>query len=588
MKKFLISGIYMVFLLCMLASCGGGTEGGSVENGEEAEPPQEEAEAPKLLSQAELETLFQKVFDSEGDIQSQEDTQITAELSAVKEAADADTLPDDYETLYRSWREGQVTAWETEIEQLKEDYKKMLLADTDLTAAWDANKACYADYIDFDGNGISELLTVTRTWVTNSLDTVTVRVYGSQDGVVTELANLPFSLSKNWEGMTDYRDYCWIRVFKNGDDHQRYLGIYTEDTALTRNSGEYAYYTIKDGKWTLDGGFVSCNFDREGYVTGGVALYTTDDPEFFRDNFEWDKLSNQPIDSSGVGIDLSTMTGRYPDYFEILTTETPDAHVIEQYGILADIMGIKLTVNGEPVELGTQPFAEKGVFMAPVRPVLEAMGVAVYAMSKEAYADWRADDNFTRSIITGDPRPGPHQVVAATKKNMLVISRTWDDNAIANYGDYYLYCNDQMIEGYPPHMAGTQMVAPLTKMVECFGGSVVWSPDIRTLVVTCSIPETDRMSEAEIKSMVGFSLNDAAKVIEKQGYYKLEGFESYDDFGRSGSCWTFPVCPKGSEYQSEWLWDEIEGEKIVTNATWVTVYSDGTIVWGEAYEESLV
>lgn len=578
MKKFLIFGIYMVFLLCMLASCGGGTEGGSVENGEEAEPPQEEAEAPKLLSQAELETLFQKVFDSEGDIQSQEDTQITAELSAVKGAADADTLPEDYETLYRSWREGQVTAWETEVEQLKEDYKKMLLADTDLTAAWDAGRDCYANYVDFDGDGMPELLRMSASLDGGYVLTTNIKVYGKTQDGISELCNDDFEIYT--DGALESN---WIRLCKNKENHQTYLAV------GFRNMGSASptcqrYYSLISGEWVHAEGFglgrhdvVDENGTWLEYRSSWHVLSETEYVEYGEGEF------GKPITDD----EYEAAVGKYVDYQDILSSGTK-FRFIEGGGFLSELFTIKLTVNGEPVELGTQPFAEKGVFMAPVRPVLEAMGVAVYAMSKEAYADWRADDNFTRSIITGDPRPGPHQVVAATKKNMLVISRTWDDNAIANYGDYYLYCNDQMIEGYPPHMAGTQMVAPLTKMVECFGGSVVWSPDIRTLAVTCSIPETDRMSEAEIKSMVGFSLNDAAKVIEKQGYYKLEGFESYDDFGRSGSCWTFPVCPKGSEYQSEWLWDEIEGEKIVTNATWVTVYSDGTIVWGEAYEESLV
>lgn len=402
MKKFLISGICMVFLLCMLASCGGGTEGGSVENGE-AEPPQEEAEEPKLLSQAELETLFQKVFDSDGDIQSQEDTQITAELSAVKEAADADTLPEDYETLYRSWREGQVTAWETEVEQLKADYKKMLLADTDLTAAWEMDKACYADYIDFDGNGIPELLTVTKAG--SGADAVTVKVYGSQDGAVTELENssYPLEYHDGWG-----RDNLWIRIFKNGDSGKRYLGVYTHDPSFTRNHAVYTYYTIEDGKWTLDRGFVSCNFDREGYVTGGISLYKTDDPEFFRGDFEWSKLGEE-ININGDSVDVSVMTKEYPNYLQIIANDTYESPAMEQHGLLDDLLGIKLTVNGEPVELVVEPFVEKGVFMAPVRPVLGAMNIPVLDV-KIDYYDTGADipqDNAVES---------PDLVIASTKK----------------------------------------------------------------------------------------------------------------------------------------------------------------------------
>lgn len=551
MKRFMILSI-CALLLCVLSACGGGNaEGG------ETLSQQKEVETPKLLSQVELEELFQKVFDSKGDIQSQEDAQITAELSAVKEAADTDTLPANYEALYRSWREGLVSAWEAKVEQLKEGYKKTILADTDLTSAWDAGQNCYADYVDFDGDGMPELLTIVKL----NDDTIAMKLYGNKEGQVSLLCEGPV-LSQY--GDSFYLDWDnWIRLYQDNENSTIYLGTHGYAGGTKMWNYNYQFYTLTGGEWQL---IEELNDGVAGWDEG-VESYA-----YWRSFGE--DISEQ---------EYAAKLSQYTDCQEILSLE-PGTQFPK--GVLSDVLTIKLTVNGQPVELGTQPFVEKGVFMAPVRPVLEAMGVAVYAMSKDTYADtWETE--YSRNYIKDMTLQGPPMVIASTKKQTWSIRTTkmLDDNFVYYHpGDYYADYGNENDTSPAPHMTGGNMVAPISKMVEFFGGKVDWNSTGRTLAVTGSIPEADRMSEEEIKSMATFSSKAASSIMESNGYrfYSWGWSPGNPDLYRNGKkYWTFVVLPQGAEL--EYSWDDGR-----TNATYVTVGSDGSVSWGDMYYESMV
>lgn len=105
-----------------------------------------------------------------------------------------------------------------------------------------------------------------------------------------------------------------------------------------------------------------------------------------------------------------------------------------------------------------------------------------------------------------------------------------------------------------PCIVDRQMTAPISNMVNLFGGKVNWNPASRTLSVTGAIPGAERMSGAELKAMAAFSLDDATATMRAQRYKPV-----YSDWGRTSywngkKSWKFPVLPNGVEleFKDEW------------------------------------
>lgn len=544
MKKALLHVTCMIFLLCaLLTACGGK----HAEKEEQIPLPQEEVEEPKLLSQTELETLFQKILDSDGDIQSRENEQIKAELATLRTAADMDVMPEDYEDLYKSWREERVSAWEEEIEQLKEEYKKIVLMDADILAAWNENRDCYAYYVDFDGNGIPELLVLAEL----EYNDFAVKVYGSNGGEITALFD---------EIFTTYTE-SWVRLYQDNKSPAIYLGVYTLWQSAKMWGAAYEFYALANNEWRLTDD-----------LANGVGGW---DEEV--DPYDYWRSFDKDITEEEYAVRLS----RYTDYQKILDI-MPGEPFPEDTTPLSNILSVTLTVNGEPIELGTQPFVENGAFMVPIRPVLEAMGVQVCASSTGLYGDYHNDE-------------GPDIVVLSTKmKTCTIHSRIYLDDVFASYhpGDYYAQFNeyiydDQGNDAPPPRIVDGQMVGPLSKMVQFFGGTVVWDAASRTLAVTGSIPEAERMSEEELKSMLDFSLDDAVAIIMAQGYCPVYEEPVIDSCWAGKKSWEFPVLPQGVEYV---IYPESSFEPWYgpTNATCVTIKNDESILWGESYYKDIV
>lgn len=552
MKKLII--LLCTVLLCTLIGC---SKGGETTPTVASQPE----EAAQTLTLEELHQLFAETFDTVGNIQSQEEAQIAAELSALREAADTNTLPDDYETLYKNWRTEKLSAYEAEVAQLKEDYNAAISQDTALIAAWEKGKNVYADYVDFDGDGIPELLTI-------SLDLEneegTVSVYGKGQYGVLEFEKVHFYIN------TAYGEN-WVRLFKNDTSPLTYLGIYVNQGA-SMSGGSYTYYSLDGGQWNKVDAFERLRYesvDANGYFIGyewNWTIYPEGSGEF------GERITDAQYESM--------VSSKYTDYQELMSTS--GSKLTMEHGILPDLLTVKVTVDGNPVDLVVDPFVKNGAFMVPVRPVLEAMGIPVI--------DVRMEFSPYRHVPLEDSFGDPDLVVASTKKQTLRIYKMarLDENLAATYypEKYYVPYGEEIFgvqsADIPfPCIVDGQMTAPVSNIINFFGGKVSWDPVSRTLAVTGAIPEAERMSETELKAMIAFSLDDAAATIRAQGYKPV-----YSDWGRTvywngKKSWKFPVLPNGVEleFRDEW--------GIETNATWVTVANDGTVTWGDAYQEEM-
>jgi len=569
MKKTAILCLCAILLLCNLSAC-------SDSSGEPVEtPPPTVQKTPQALSPAELEELFEKVFDSDGDPQSQETEQIALELSALKELADAGTLPQDYETRYNRWREEKIAALEAEkLERLKKEYCGLLLENKELAAAWDNGWPYYADYVDFDGDGTPEVLTVVRTCAEENYatgesyeDEIFVRVYGRKEGKPELL----------------YETNCYVG-YSNGyvclrqpaGSSIKYLEVDEHpDEGIHYMDGLRSFYELTDGEWQ----------EVDHFRYGDVPMRDAEklptwDPKS-EDTRYWEKLSGAAQIYLTEG-EFNTESAKYGDSYKIMSTVMGDDNVYIEAGLsLPDLLSISVTVNDEPVELDTKPVFVNGVFLAPVRPILEAMGVTVYAMSKDEYANTYTGE--WKEWLLNMTLSGPPEIVASTKRKTLTISNTFhDDNAYAYYGEYLMYCDEAgTIEPPSPRMVNQQMVGPVLAMVECFDGKMDWDAGTGTLSITGTVPKEERMSQEEIKTMVAFSLDDACAAVEAQGYQDCDMEHGYS-YRHGEKTWSLVVVPKGVQYEVYF-----EEEPYRTNAAYVTVKGDGTVTRGDTYYESM-
>ncbi len=549
-------------LFCTLSACAGG-EGPAQTSAPSA--PSSQAEPPKTLSQQEMEGLFQKVLDS-GDIRSQEAEQVARELSELKMAG-GDALPEDYEARYKTWREEQAAAWKAEeVERLKEEYRLALLKDKDLIAAWDEKRECYADYVDFDGDGLPELLVISRDKNTSSFS---IKVSDGKEGQMSE----PFVDDFVMHGVRLYQDNVSPKI---------YLECYTYAGGTEAWNHRYRFFELVDGEWRL-----AARFD-QGVDNGSHDLIKETLEELGTDveRFEPYWLS---LDGNITEAEYTEKLARYTECQELLSIQEDEP--FPEGGILSDVFSVSLTMNGQPVELGIAPFMEDGFMMAPVRPILEAMGVTVHAMSTEAYdKTWDAAE---RSMSIRKPP----MVVLSTKKRTCDIRATdmMDDNEAASYhGDYGVEYGDSNRDGADapaPRVVNGQLVGPVSEIVKFFGGSAEWELDAggRMLSLTGSIPETDRISEREIETVASFSINDAKAIMKAQGYQFFRfDWNGGDSFKNGRKFWKFVVLPIGVEYEIYPDPEDPSGEAWYgpTNATCVTVWNDGTVNWGEAYYQT--
>ena len=215
--------------------------------------------------------------------------------------------------------------------------------------------------------------------------------------------------------------------------------------------------------------------------------------------------------------------------------------------------------------------------MVPLRDVLEAMGVAVYA-------------NSDASVI-----------LASTKNDTLVITykdfSDWDFEGINStyYGRDKTYKYSMNGGGYQKiaiEFTNGKAFLPLQTTVSLFGATVEWDGETGAMQVISNIPNSSYMTQDELKKMADFDLKQAQQIAVNKGYatpYKTsvgDGTECGLTFKNGEAVWSLFVVKTPAYWTGE---GGIENGAYYTNArlSRIEIASSGTVtVDSKEYIES--
>ena len=150
MKNIRLAGVVGLLCILFLAGCGNKAEDNSVSSSDNSGNVSQSQE----MSTNELCQYFQQAFDAKGKALDTPE-QLALELLEIENLSTNTTLPEDFEEQYKAWRKDYI---ESLLKTLQEEYDQ-IIAGLPLFDGINSGVA-YADYIDFDLNGIPELLLV--------------------------------------------------------------------------------------------------------------------------------------------------------------------------------------------------------------------------------------------------------------------------------------------------------------------------------------------------------------------------------------------------------------------------------------------
>lgn len=317
----------------------------STQDTTKSEPePDAEPTPPKTANAEELRQLFEQAYTT-GNSRSQEPEQIAAEFSVIQELAFEIplALPSDTEVQYIEWRNMTIAAIiEAENDMLKASYNKLIADctryDERVAGLWESTPGLfYADRMDFDGDGVMELLLAyleRKSGVDGEPDCfadVTVEVYGNDpDGSAIKYGEF----KKQW----DFGDK-WLKIFTRDD--KLYIGGYSWGGG-SGLPATYIYYGVENG------------------LLKEIESYSSED---------------------APGEELS----KYTEICSLIAFhEGYPAQISFASGVLPELPSLSLVLNGTSFELGDTPVINNGYILAPV-PALEKLGLAVHSEDVERW-----------------------------------------------------------------------------------------------------------------------------------------------------------------------------------------------------------
>ena len=328
----------------------------------------------------------------------------------------------------------------------------------------------YADYIDVDGDGKVELLTVGI-----SDYELTATVYADMDGHVEKLCEGTF------DALVGNR-VAGFSLCKEADSHL-YLhatGWYVE--------GAGRYYNFMDQFYQIGTGAVSLEYDfssESEYIEEADTTkytYTVSGKEVAEDEFK-------------------TLVEKFTDVKEFCTLDIYGFSTVgvSDRGLLSVPKTPGIIVNGVKLDSFHEAYYSTscGAFMVPLFDTLQAMGVTM-------------ECNSDASVI-----------LASTKKDTLVItykdfSDPWFDGINSTYNgrdNTYRYSINggefQNIDIEFPDRISTTEHMSLDTIVSLFGGNVEWNGKAGAVQITSDIPGSDRMAREEIEKLANFDLAKA-------------------------------------------------------------------------------
>lgn len=486
MKKFLSICCVAVLLIAVLSGC-------NAPSAEQSEPPiftntpiaTETPTIPEITAD-ELEAQFQLIYENCGSSASQDAAQLTLELAALEEKAGADkkAWPKDYETQYKTWRASII---EERAALLREKYEEIIAEREHYTSALygdfvefqpyqpirDAIPGLfYANYIDFDNDGTQELILL--TWPEIGDDTVAIlEVYGEDNGHAfkwfeQDIASLTV-LGTDLQLVTN--------------DGQTYLQAFGEENHAEYSASEYYFYGMKDGRFTL------VNWLTDSYFVEDVFSETSPTETHYRS-----------MNSDGSYTELTA--DQYQAILNKFNAGQSIAHVsiyneplVDDTGVLPPIQRTpaKVEVNGQLLDLGTAPYAYGGNLMAPLRNVLEAMGVSVYANS-DVSVILASTNNDTLTIANRE-----------FYRNVIDKREEWT----WEYGNYKCSFNGSEFVDIAVQISEGKLFGPLQIITPLFGAKVEWDSETKTIHITGSVPNSIQMEQSGLQNMVNFGLDEA-------------------------------------------------------------------------------
>lgn len=228
MKRCLKFGF--ILFLFLLAGCGAPAEKAPEP---EAAPQEEPEETPEVqeLTAIELQGFFEKAYEAKGNCLETPE-QLALEVAEL-ETLTADTaLPEDYEAQYKDWRAEKVNSI---LEPIQAKYDEFIAELPQSSGPIPG--ACYADYVDFEGDGCPELLVIFLEEDPN---------YDGYDdgfqGVVTVYAFREGDIKKIGEELMDFWSPGSVGLCKAG----KLMFLHMFYGYESQNTWD-GYYSVKDG-----------------------------------------------------------------------------------------------------------------------------------------------------------------------------------------------------------------------------------------------------------------------------------------------------------------------------------------------------
>lgn len=476
-----------------------------------------------------LPALFQTAFDSYSNGQVPEADRLAVEITLLKKLVSEAAFPWDgvYGSMYLSWRG---TLIETMTEQLIIEYEEIIAKRTIYEANYNVfenypyvvNGLYYAGYHDFDGNQLPELLLVTLEEVpSNELHpeyTAILEIYGEKDQKVVKYGSesiyMPYGeysveLKRCQDNFVVY--YSYHGYSSGAGAISKYFGVQNKQLSLIYDLSMQSYF---------------------------INEYTRDyEYEYYNGN---NKITSEQY---------SEILQKYVSETRIYYNECYEKG---DHGVLTEPVNRTIIVNGQELTSIGPLYMDGEYTLAPLRPVLEAMGIPVCADGQ---------------LVT---------ILASTKKDTLDIHK--DTRGMPwGYGYYKADFNDTSVSIIAPEIIDGQMYVRIEPTVSLFGAAVQYSRTDRTFTITFDISSEDLMTEWEVEALLHFSYEDAEAILLQHGYW-ISGSEdevdSYIYFKNGCAFWSVYVLPLGVEYEAyeeEWAF--------VGNSIHVTVTSNGELIW---------
>jgi len=512
MKKLLSIFCVIVLLATVLAGC-------KESNAGESEPATTETPTIPEITADELEAQFLLIYDDCGASVSEESEQLTTELTLLDKKAEADKKqwPDNYQTQYKAWRASTIKeradTVKAECEQI---IAERILYEQGMPGLWETTPGLvYANYIDIENDGKSELMLL--TWSNTDDSGVTnLEIYGDVKGHAVKYFEQSLDTVLGMGGM-------YISLVEN-EDGIPFLQVTAEDGGSGQNTRMNVFYTL--GSAGLSVADIVFDYWYRDYDTDnmdGIKMYVTLSSE---DSVVSDKEPNLNLWASfgGVWSDRLGVEITEEQYNAVLAKYSGNHLLFTSYqyteiyetGVLptSEIVPVpKIAVNGEVLELDVAPYLSGDVFMAPLRDVLEGMGVAVYA-------------NSNASVI-----------LASTKKDSLVMANVdfsmnekGIEGAWIKRNNWYYSFNDGEEKSITPQISGGKTFVPLQEIIQLFGANSQWNSETKTIEISSSISDNELMSQNELKEISTFSLENAIQNVERNGYsyYSISALDMDD------------------------------------------------------------